>query len=63
MISINNDGEVSLTEKADVRLENEEIQIEKDDFIVVEGWQWIIVIFGILFILILINASFANYQY
>ncbi|OLS20094.1 MAG: hypothetical protein HeimC2_38960 [Candidatus Heimdallarchaeota archaeon LC_2] len=63
MISIDSEGEVSIVDKTLQEQPNEDIENEKDDFFEIAAWQWIMIIFGILLVFILINASFANYKY
>lgn len=63
MISIDNEGDVSIIENGQLEQPLEDIENKKQDYIEVELWQWVIIIFGIIFFFLLLNASFSNYQY
>lgn len=61
MISIDQDGNVSVLNEIIEQDENEEIKDE--NIIQIDFWQWIILVFGVIFMIIIIRSSLTNVQY
>jgi hypothetical protein len=63
LILIDNDGNVSLIDE-NIAEEKAEERIEEDiDYIMIEAWQWIILIIGIIFVFMIITSSLRNVSY
>ena len=61
MISIDQEGNVSVLNEIIEQDENEEIT--DDNIILIDFWQWIILAFGVIFMIIIIRSSLTNVQY
>ncbi|MCE7736369.1 MAG: hypothetical protein GPJ54_15925 [Candidatus Heimdallarchaeota archaeon] len=60
MISIDQDGNVSVIEEIQELEEQDNIN---EDIITIEAWQWIVLIFGLIVMFLIIRSSLANVQY
>ncbi|MHA2099262.1 MAG: hypothetical protein ACW99A_11275 [Candidatus Kariarchaeaceae archaeon] len=63
MISIDKEGNVSIQENVKPEEPNEDTIEQETDFIMVEAWQWVVLIFGLILTILIIRSSLINVEY
>jgi hypothetical protein len=63
LISIDKEGNVSIQENVKPEEPNEDTIEQETDFIMVEAWQWVVLIFGLILTILIIRSSLINVEY